>query len=134
MVMYVLLRFEDDDIAEEIVKGGYGDTGEDLALVAKPVGLYKGPTKFCECEYNPNESRNRGARYGWMLCKHCNRAVKTMGQNPINILPKQVEEQNDPYYLSHNLSIGPTYWNSMIERMVERRRNRARELIYGPET
>jgi hypothetical protein len=79
---YVLLQFDNDDQADKFIESVdkdevYRDTSgwlEDAERVHSFFvrGVYKKPTKFCECTGNmKNRAFTRGTKYGWWVCTKC---------------------------------------------------------------
>jgi hypothetical protein len=81
MAKYVLVAFDDDEMADDFTKalsvqGGvfYVKSDGHMNNVdnAKPRGLWKKPTKFCECPPSPNRRYARSKKFGWYICVTCN--------------------------------------------------------------
>jgi hypothetical protein len=70
MAMYVVVRFEDDEVANDFVSDTAWET----------VGMYKAPTQYCD-----NSDMHRkvwlqggvvfGKKWGWLVCKHCGKPL-----------------------------------------------------------
>lgn len=109
MAVYVVLAFEDEgeakEMVQEIVKGGvvmvpgkYPD--ETLAMGdAKVYGVWKKPTKFCECISAGKRDGGyaRSKNYGWWVHAACGRPTKAWSQGEYfhidmgtNLLPREV--------------------------------------------
>jgi len=107
MTQYILMRFEDDEVAQQIVDAQKMDADSKGDWDGVIVGQYKIPTLFCECSTaKAQDPHNRGAKYGWFLCPDCAKPRRYHGQTPINILDPEVEAQ-DPHYKDHVLHIYP---------------------------
>lgn len=80
MAMFVVLRFEDDEeandfISDVVVTGGsYSYSKEEVVPGTDAVGMFKAPTQFC---YNLDGHRNHktgwtcGKKWGWWVCPGC---------------------------------------------------------------
>lgn len=84
MAMYVLVEFDEDSQALNFLKKLKGKSS------FRAKGLFKKPTKFCECELPISESQRslemgRGERYGWLMHRRCRRARRAP-QSPRNLL------------------------------------------------
>lgn len=62
MAVYVLLSFDDDGDAKAFI--------ENIIKNVSVRGVFKQPTKFCECQNN-SLGFTRGAKYGWWVCARC---------------------------------------------------------------
>lgn len=81
MAMYMLLRFDDDTdalaIVQLLLEGGSvpiaTPTGDVVEVVPIPRGLYKCPTKFCECPVarKADKAYTRSKKYSWWVHKDC---------------------------------------------------------------
>lgn len=83
MASYVLVEFDNDDQAQKLID--QLETKESM----RAVGLFRKPTKFCECPplFGSQQSSEitRGDRFGWWVHRACRRARKAP-QSPRNLL------------------------------------------------
>lgn len=112
MAVYVVLEFDDETEAHcmvrEIVKGGlvmvpgkYPD--ESLAMGdAKVYGVWKKPTKYCECASagKRDGGYTRGTTFGWWVHAPCGRPTKGWAHGDswftslgTNLLPSQLHPE-----------------------------------------
>lgn len=97
MARYVILRFEDNGQAEAFIKsvqqndvffshknedgtGSYGYIDK-----VRPVGLFAGPTLYCECPPH-SETDARSQKYGWWVHRKCSKPRRGNWQHPHNLL------------------------------------------------
>lgn len=109
MARYVMLEFDDNQMAEDFIKAVHEGLGviypkqvkidEDkweskfIPLVAKVRGLWFKPVNFCECTPQPEDSaRNfiKGSRFGVYVHKVCKKPRKGGNQFPKNLLDPKV--------------------------------------------
>jgi hypothetical protein len=94
-VQYVVVEFDDDAEA-----GAFAATlGEGSDASVRIVGLYKKPSKFCECAA-PSEKSVMGTKYGWWVCKVCFRPQKGVWQVPRNLLREGEQPGKRQYMFS----------------------------------
>ncbi len=85
MAKYVLLEFANDDEADGFqatMQSAYLDN-PDAAIKVK--GVFKKPTKFCEC-LKPSDRSLLGEKYGWRVCPTCVKPKRGAWQHPRNLL------------------------------------------------
>lgn len=96
MAKYVLLQFDNDDEADKFVKetqeqravwtdnpDGLGGVNNDgfLELACFVRGVWKKPTKFCECKGDMRKRAfTRGRKYGWWVCNKCGKPTHAWGR------------------------------------------------------
>jgi hypothetical protein len=76
----VVLQVEDDALVDRFIK----ENLEDPSLIpqATIVGVFKAPTKFCECgPGNHKAGFTRGQKYGWWVCAKCKKPTSGWGKN-----------------------------------------------------
>ena len=92
MSMYVLVEFDNDDQAQRLVDAMQGKKA------FRVVGLFKKPTKFCECPPMTDLQQSRevalGERFGWRVHRKCRRARKAP-QAPRNLLESGPQSKHD---------------------------------------
>lgn len=85
MAKFVLLQFDDDAQADRLVQAlqewpeAIDISGQVTAaepewyhiVGVKLRGVFKKPTKFCECKSLKNRGFSRGKKYGWWVCSQC---------------------------------------------------------------
>jgi hypothetical protein len=79
MAKYVLLQFDDDGEADKFIEtvqhdGGIfdGDGGGVWSIKTFVRGVWKKPTKYCDCTGNmKSRAFTRGRKYGWWVCDKC---------------------------------------------------------------
>src|SRR3954465_9262450 len=84
MAKYVLVAFDDDNVADQFVKefdpNGY--VPGDLGLPGRVVAEFKKPTQFCRC--TPEQKRGTvgvtGSKFGWFVCGRCKKPKEGGGQ------------------------------------------------------
>lgn len=104
MAKYVLLQFDDDEEADEFVKGaqevGYALSASEKSSMWKSffivVGVFKKPTLFCDCTGKDDKSA-RGTKWGWWLHKACGKPKRGMTHHPWNLLHPGEKLTNNPY-------------------------------------
>lgn len=87
MAKYVLLQFDDDAEADRFLEGveegdvGIGD-GITIALLKFAVrGIWRKPTKFCECKTDMRRGGfRRGQKYGWWVHAKCGKPSRSWGR------------------------------------------------------
>jgi hypothetical protein len=77
MARYVLVAFEDNEDADNFIRGT--DSGAESLVV---VGVFFKPTLFCECSQLGRPSR--GKRYG-MNVHSCGKPIRGQWQHPRNL-------------------------------------------------
>lgn len=81
--MYVLVEFDQDSQAEALMEKLRNRSS------FRVVGLFKKPTKFCECPPMSDLQQSRevtlGERFGWRVHRSCRRARRAP-QAPKNLL------------------------------------------------
>lgn len=89
MAKYVLVAFEDDARADEFVRRFTEDVEENARdtrsnIYAYVRGMWKKPTKFCECSISgvgiKKRGFTRGRKYGWWVCSQCKRPTVGFGR------------------------------------------------------
>lgn len=121
MAKYVLLAFNDDLDADNFVACMTVYEGTDwLNDVMKAIGrgwirgVWKKPTKFCECTENASTLRKRGwtrgKKYGWWVCSICHKPSKDWGRGDewyrslgTNLIPitEEAPEYRGPLHKQH---------------------------------
>jgi hypothetical protein len=77
MAKYVLLQFDHDEEADEFCQRFTEDVEERakyqrVGIYAYVRGVFKKPTKFCECIGDMKKRAfTRGRKYGWWVCTKC---------------------------------------------------------------
>ena len=63
MTTYILVECEDDNELDNFLE----------FLRPHTVGVFKKPTKFCDCESSrkPPQGWTKGTKYGWWICTMC---------------------------------------------------------------
>lgn len=106
MAKYVLLAFDDDAYADAFVEFGVGD--HDIAATVR--GVWRKPTKFCECVGVRAKSFTRGKKYGWWVCATCMKPTVAWAHGDAwytalgtNLLPIQegIDEYRGPGHKQH---------------------------------
>lgn len=72
MAVYVLMSFNDEDQAHEFVRDTIA--GMDVPCSGDICGIWKKPTKFCECTGGGGKFAHaftRGKKYGWWVHTKC---------------------------------------------------------------
>lgn len=89
MAVYVLLAFDDDQVAKDFVLETY-IMGE---ITVRAV--YKKPVQFCKC--NRTSGWTRGKRFGWWVCADCGKPGEAWGKGFVwytalgtNLLPREI--------------------------------------------
>lgn len=113
MAIYVMLQFENDAEAEEVVTdliktglvtspGKYPDSSMGMGEV-KLRGVWKKPTQFCTCTRKKDSSWTRGTKYGWWVCTSCGKPSEEWSKgimlyNPLgtNLLPRELIAEHLP--------------------------------------
>lgn len=87
MAKYVLLAFDDDKEADKFIEqtqrahGIYDDEGGGHMSYACDVrGVYRKPTKFCDCKTTKHRGFTRGKKYGWWVCSQCGKPTVGWGR------------------------------------------------------
>jgi len=92
MSMYLLIEFDNDVQARSLITRLEGKLG------MKAVGLFKKPTKFCECppmsDLQQSREVTRGDLFGWRVHRACRRARKAP-QAPKNLLEAGPQSSHD---------------------------------------
>jgi hypothetical protein len=77
MAKYVLLAFDDDAEADQFVEDIQGEAvlawtpdRQGHTVHAQVRGIYKKPTKFCQCG-SKTKAYGRSRKYGWWCCADC---------------------------------------------------------------
>src|SRR6266498_2578444 len=82
MARLVVLRFEDDNMAEDFLRPSimrkYGEKSEYSYTVEMMVQT---PTQFCSCAYRGDGWR-RGDKRGWWIHASCGKPSVGWGENP----------------------------------------------------
>lgn len=132
MAKYVLLQFNDDAQADRLIAAlqewpeAIDVSGEITAtepewyrvVGVQLRGIFKLPTKFCECTNLKRRGFTRGKKYGWWVCDQCRRPTKAWGRLEgiyqflgFNLLPKDdnaPEYRGDGNWIPHNANSGRT--------------------------
>jgi hypothetical protein len=81
MAVFVVLSFEDEEVAKEYVKDHFENyVNEDDACVMEMV--IKKPTQFCECTASSTQKKGfvRGMKYGWWVHSDCGKPTKAWAE------------------------------------------------------
>jgi hypothetical protein len=81
MTSYLLIEIVDEDIVEQTIEGL-----KDYHETVKLVGVYRKPTKFCECTDRTRADITTGKKYGWNVCRKCGKPPYLAYQTPRNLL------------------------------------------------
>jgi hypothetical protein len=117
MAKYVLLVFDEDEAADAFVHLIEQDSGPAWKFMREQIkpqvrGIFKKPTKFCECTRLKGRGFFRGKKWGWWVCSQCGRptwqwaSLNTLyGVLGFNLLPKSAkapEYRGDGDWLPHH--------------------------------
>lgn len=115
----MLLQFEDDEAADGFVHLlEKSDIFQKIMVHFRPQvrGIFKKPTKFCECTSLKGRGFFRGKKWGWWVCSKCGRptemwaSLNTLyGVLGFNLLPKDAnapEYRGDGNWLPHTADPG----------------------------
>jgi len=116
MAKYVLVAFDDDKDADKFVEFVHnvssviiGFAGDKEELDAAVRGVWKKPTKFCECT-GGRAGFTRGRKYGWWVCATCKRPTEGWANGDhwqlslgVNLLPisEAAPEYRGPGHVTH---------------------------------
>ena len=93
MGRYVLLEFDDNDLAERFVEKTLGQAVEKSrkrgAKLVRVRGYFARPENYCECgplsNLEQREQVVRGVRFGWWTHRNCRKAIRG-AHTPRNLL------------------------------------------------
>jgi hypothetical protein len=128
---YLLLQFDDDEAADKVVEGIQRTGGiavhYDVELFDEGNweyqdcdvrGVFKKPTKFCDCLNVKKRGFTRGQKYGWWVCDQCKKPTKGWASLNVlfqalgkNLLPKDdnaPEYRGDGNWIPHQADSGRT--------------------------
>ena len=116
MARYVVLFFEDNDIAQEFATEwtAYWSVDPEKRSDGEVKALVPAPTLFCEDPFSQHGNKKagyfRGKKYGWWVCAVCGKPTKAWGEkyNAVISSGKNLlddEEQVTP----------PAGWNQLAE-------------------
>jgi hypothetical protein len=132
MAKYVLIAFEDDQMADDFanavaIKGGVfyvqPDTHIGNVQGAFVRGLWKKPTKFCECPPGPDRRYARSKKFGWYICVTCNLCHKGWAKGEhfypsfgVNQLPvtEEAPEWRGSGVANHTFDEGSKNWIHVV--------------------
>lgn len=83
MARYVLLAFDDDKVADVFVEAMQTSQRDGMPTVPQRTdvrGVYKKPTKFCDCHGIKKRGFFRGPKWGWWVCSQCGRPTVGWGR------------------------------------------------------
>jgi hypothetical protein len=91
MANYVLLQFDNEDEASAFMEAAREDnvfvSNKPGSLARLPIdlrGLFKKPTKFCDCANTGGNLKKRGftrgKKFGWWVCDRCHKPTKSWGR------------------------------------------------------
>lgn len=108
MSRFVLLEFEDDDLAEKFITKTQNHTYQGANY--RIAGLFARPNTWCKCPFHIAGKKrpvNRGKKYGWWICAWCKKP-RPGGHQLINMisttLPKPISSRYYQYGVG-NLSV-----------------------------
>jgi len=98
---YVVLQFDSDDEANEIVQWLLAQEQDQQVVHSFPakatvMGVFKGPTVFCDCKGSKGriQAWTKGQKYGWWVCKACKKPSRAVG-GPIHQMRMVVGQGNN---------------------------------------
>jgi hypothetical protein len=114
MARYVLLAFDDEAEAEKFLNSTKLYVADEKTNVSEVFGVVRGvwkkPTKFCECSGKGKSGFTRGRKYGWWVCNNCRRPTESwakgdhwasaLGTNLLPISP-DAPEWRGPGHVKH---------------------------------
>ena len=98
MSRFVLLEFEDDDLAEKFIAKTQNHTEQGANY--RVAGLFARPNIWCKCPFQiagVNRPVNRGKKYGWWVCAWCKKP-RPGTHHLVNIIPTPPEPISPRYY------------------------------------
>jgi len=78
MARLLILRFEDDQVAEGFI--GWQKYQSNIVSMATVEGMFQTPTQFCDCAYRGDGWRHSG-KHNWWLHHSCGRPSVGWGNN-----------------------------------------------------
>jgi hypothetical protein len=104
MARYVVLHFDDNEEAEQLV-----NLYPSLYQEGKVVALSPAPTKFCEDPFSQHGNKKagyfRGKKYGWWVCSVCGLPTPAWGESYAAVLSSAVN------LLNNEQPVPPEGWN-----------------------
>lgn len=97
MARLVVLRFDDNEVADEFIKNGkdfLDSTYDNFWGNVHVKGLYAMPTQFCDSGGGCSTGKRiqfwtRGTKFGWWVCKVCRKPAKTTEEKTIRAVVSQ---------------------------------------------